>query len=106
MAKVSQMTIARRVSQALSWRLDFAKDKLGHQSRRVRRRLVRLDHRDILTALGSFGLSSFKILFVHSSLSACGTIQGGPQTVVAALAKWIGERTLAMPTHTYCYPDE
>jgi len=101
-----KMTIARRVSEAFSWRYHYATEKLVHQSRRVRRRVVFLDLHDILTALGSFGPSGFKILFVHSSLSACGTIQGGPQTVVTALSKWTGERTVAMPTHAYCYPDE
>lgn len=46
-----------------------------------------------------------KYLFVHGSLSRCGHLLGGPKTVVRSLRKWIGSATLAMPTHTYCYPD-
>jgi aminoglycoside 3-N-acetyltransferase len=41
---------------------------------------------------------------VHSSLSACGYIDGGAETVIASLRSWIDGATLAMPTHTYCYP--
>jgi aminoglycoside 3-N-acetyltransferase len=100
------MTIGKRVSTALAWRFNYAKDRLSRQSKRIRRRLVRLDSNDLLEAFESLDAHSFNILFVHSSLAACGKIQGGPRTVVSALAKSIGERTLAMPTHTYCYPDE
>jgi aminoglycoside 3-N-acetyltransferase len=42
---------------------------------------------------------------VHSSLSACGHIEGGSAAVIDALREWIGDRTLVLPTHTYCYPD-
>jgi aminoglycoside 3-N-acetyltransferase len=43
---------------------------------------------------------------VHSSMSACGYIRGGPASVIEALRTWIGERDLVMPTHTYCYPNK
>ena len=42
---------------------------------------------------------------VHSSLSACGHIEGGSVAVIDALREWIDARTLVLPTHTYCYPD-
>jgi aminoglycoside 3-N-acetyltransferase len=42
---------------------------------------------------------------VHSSLSACGFIRGGAPTVIRALRAWNPEGTLAMPAHSYCYPD-
>lgn len=42
------------------------------------------------------------VLFVHSSLSACGFIPGGPETVVSSLRSKCN--TLVLPTHTYCYP--
>ncbi|HKR60189.1 MAG TPA: AAC(3) family N-acetyltransferase, partial [Pyrinomonadaceae bacterium] len=75
--------------------------KLG----KVTRKLVRLDHDKILNALSSFGQNQSEMLLVHSSLSACGYIDGGPETVVKALRSWIPQSTLlAMPTHTWSYP--
>ncbi|MCM3900885.1 MAG: AAC(3) family N-acetyltransferase [Pyrinomonadaceae bacterium] len=72
---------------------------------KVTRKLVRLDHDKILSALESLGRNQADVLFVHSSLSACGYIEGGPATVVKALRSWIPETTLlAMPTHTWSYP--
>lgn len=74
---------------------------------KVTRKLVRLDHDKILSALKSFGQSQADTLFVHSSLSACGYIDGGPATVVKALRSWMPEPTLlAMPTHTWSYSTE
>jgi len=71
------------------------------------RKLVRLDHDKILDVLASFGPNQSETLFVHSSLSACGYIEGGPGTVVKALRNWIPEMTLlAMPTHTWSYPTQ
>src|SRR5262249_53188787 len=63
-----------------------------------------LDHADILNALRCFGDFQSSALLVHSSLSACGWISGGPPTVVRALRDWIGGANLVMPTHSYCYP--
>jgi aminoglycoside 3-N-acetyltransferase len=46
------------------------------------------------------------LLLVHSSLSACGSIDGGPATVIDAVRSWITDRAaLALPTHTWSYPD-
>jgi aminoglycoside 3-N-acetyltransferase len=45
------------------------------------------------------------VVCVHSSLSACGRVAGGTDAVIDALVRWAGPRTLAMPTHTYCYGD-
>lgn len=74
--------------------------------KRARRRLVRLDEAKILDALRGLGPFESDLLLVHSSLSACGLIDGGPATVVSALRSWISDRTaLAMPTHTWSYPD-
>lgn len=74
--------------------------------KRARRKLVRLDEAKILAALKSCGAFESELLFVHSSLSACGSIEGGPDTVVNALRAWISDRAaLAMPTHTWSYPD-
>jgi len=88
--------LARRISESVFRRY-----------KRARRRLVRLDERTILEALQSFGAFDRDLLFVHSSLSACGFIAGGPATVVSALRSWISDRgALALPTHTWSYPDE
>jgi aminoglycoside 3-N-acetyltransferase len=75
--------------------------------KRARRKLVRLDEGKILEALHSFGAFDAELLLVHSSLSACGSIDGGPATVVRSLRSWISDsRALALPTHTWSYPDE
>lgn len=75
--------------------------------KRARRKLVRLNEAKILEALKSLGTFKTDLLFVHSSLSACGSIDGGPETVVNALRSWITDRAaLAMPTHTWSYPDK
>ncbi len=75
--------------------------------KRARRKLVRLNEAKILEALKSFGAFQADLLFVHSSLSACGSIEDGPATVVNALRSWISDRAaLAMPTHTWSYPDK
>lgn len=44
-----------------------------------------------------------ELLFVHSSLSACGWFRAGPQDVLCALRE-ISD-TLVLPTHSYCYPE-
>lgn len=74
--------------------------------KRARRKLVRLNEAKILETLQSLGPFQTDLLLVHSSLSACGSIEGGPATVINALRSWITERaTLALPTHTWSYPD-
>ena len=74
--------------------------------KRARRKLVRLNEAKILEGLKSCGAFRADLLFVHSALSACGSIEGGPATVVNALRSWISDRALAMPTHTWSYPDK
>jgi aminoglycoside 3-N-acetyltransferase len=75
--------------------------------KRARRKLVQLDEAKILQALQSCGEFKADLLFVHSSLSACGSIDGGPATVISALSKWISDgAVLALPTHTWSYPDK
>jgi aminoglycoside 3-N-acetyltransferase len=75
--------------------------------KRAKRKLIRLNEAKILEALQGCGNFKADLLFVHSSLSACGSIEGGPATVVSALRTWISDRAaLAMPTHTWSYPDE
>src|SRR5687768_828778 len=74
--------------------------------KRARRKLVRLNEAKIREALNSCGTFQGDTLLVHSSLSACGSIDGGPATVISALRSWITDRAvLALPTHTWSYPD-
>lgn len=74
--------------------------------RRARRRWTapEIGEREILDALGRLSPALPRLLMVHSSLSACGLVQGGPLTVIRALRTWNGGGTLAMPAHSYCYP--
>ena len=64
----------------------------------------RLTAGHIATTLNGLSESAPALVMVHSSLSACGEIEGGAATVIEALRAWIGNGTLAMPTHSYCYP--
>jgi len=74
--------------------------------KRARRKLVRLNEAKIREALDSFGAFNADLLLVHSSLAACGSIDGGPEAVINALRSWItGRAALALPTHTWSYPD-
>lgn len=65
----------------------------------------RLEQKDILAALRRLPFAPPGILMVHSSLSSCGFITGGAATVIQALREWNAGGTLAMPAHSYCYPD-
>ena len=73
----------------------FAIRKLGQ----IRRHRVRLSHETILEALRGFGEYRAPALMVHSSLSRCGQIVGGPGTAIGALRDWIGRGDLVLPTH-------
>lgn len=76
--------------------------------RRIRQSLAPtvLDAPAILAALRSLPENRRPTVMVHSSLSACGKMRGGAAAVIAALRDWTKNETLAMPAHTYCYPDE
>lgn len=79
---------------------------IARRLKRARQKLVNLDEFKLFEALRSFAPEQDRTLLVHSSLSACGHIGGGPETVVKALRSWIPEAALlAMPTHTWSYPD-
>lgn len=85
--------------------------------RRVRQRLQRasrwaetyltapvLEEKHILEALEELANPAPHLLLVHSSLSSCGRVRGGARTVIRALETWNKGGTIAMPTHSYCYP--
>lgn len=91
--------------------LRFLFDKGRAHLRRSWRRMhlvregPRLEQKDILAALRGFPFAPPGILMVHSSLSSCGFMTGGAATAIQALREWNVGGTLAMPTHSYCYPD-
>ena len=90
-----------QITKALHWR----SQQLRRQLRETRRNCVQLSEADILNGLRSFDAAPKGSVMVHSALSACGSIQGGAGTVVTALRQWLDCGTLAMPAHTYCYPE-
>jgi aminoglycoside 3-N-acetyltransferase len=78
---------------------------------RVARRLLRmvkpysgplLSEDEVRTALFTLLGCRAPILFVHSSLSACGRIRGGAASVIRTLSA--NCELLVLPTHSYCYP--
>lgn len=57
---------------------------------------------DIVRALGELGVRPGQTLMVHSFLGAFGKIEGGMETVLAALKEAVGEKgTLVFPTYNY-----
>jgi aminoglycoside N3'-acetyltransferase len=61
----------------------------------------KITHADILSALQNVGVRSGDCLFVHSSASAFGWIEGGETAVIEAFLEAIGSTgTLLMPTFT------
>jgi len=65
-----------------------------------------IDRAAILAALGRVGVSQGDTLLVHSSLSACGHIVGGAQTIIEALIEAVGpEGNFFVPTfqRSECY---
>ena len=76
---------------------------LGHLKRRFIDRLRTPIRPDVLrSTLEKLIGGKAEILFVHSSLSSCGYFTAGPDDVLQGLREVSG--TLALPTHTYCYP--
>ena len=98
----SPINVVRRFRHPLA---QVRRQKLRVQ-KSLRRRGTRLGLGEISEALQAFGPCEAAVLMVHSSLSACGQITGGEKTVIDALRSWSKLTTLAMPTHSYCYPDD
>jgi len=62
-----------------------------------------LSQQDIERALRDVGVTNGDLLFVHSSLSALGHIEGGADTIINALLAVLGpEGTLVLPTFSRC----
>ena len=61
--------------------------RIGREIQRVNRWLHPLSSRQVLEALQTFGPFPTKGLMVHSALSACGYIRGGPATVMKCCAR-------------------
>jgi aminoglycoside 3-N-acetyltransferase len=92
--------VERRAPARLVSRLRRAQRKARGARYRIRQRLdpVSLGREDLERAFRAVGLTEGDGVFVHSSLSAFGEIQGGPATVMAALERVLGpEGLIAMP---------
>ena len=64
--------------------------------------MTTLDQQDLTADFKRLGLETGDTLFVHSSLSCIGHVQGGADTVIAALRSVLSdEGTLAAPAFTY-----
>jgi len=68
------------------------------------RYFARISPDKLIAALQKISVGPSGVLFVHSSLAACGYFAGGPESVLDALGETCS--TLCMPTHTYCYPED
>ena len=73
-----------------------------HLMQRLKRFTSPISGRKLNQTLGDLIGDRSELLMVHSSLSKCGHILGGPGTVIESLKSFCD--TLVMPTHTYCYP--
>ena len=83
-------------------RLKQAVAGASRKSRRVIRRLNSISVNAIDECLNRLEVKGLDALMVHSSLSGCGYIPGGPNTVIEQLIQ--RSQLLCLPTHTYCYP--
>ncbi len=72
--------------------------------RTIKRRLHPIDAACLSRALATLMDGRVRCLVVHSSLSSCGHIIGGPDVVIERLKA--SAETLVLPTHTYCYPSQ
>lgn len=66
-----------------------------------------LTQQDIVDGLRRLGLKSGDVVLAHSAMRTFGRIEGGAETVVAALLKTLGEKgTLVAPTFTFKHEAE
>jgi aminoglycoside 3-N-acetyltransferase len=89
-----------RLPRPLLDRLRTARKRYRSARYRTRERLqpVRLGASDIETALRAAGLGEGDAAFVQASMSSFGTIEGGPEVVIEALRRVLGDEGLiAMP---------
>jgi len=67
-----------------------------------RQTCTRVSRADIASGLRDLGIDRGDVVFVHSSLSTFGYVEGGADTVIDALLDVLGpDGTLAMPTFTW-----
>jgi aminoglycoside 3-N-acetyltransferase len=93
--------VKQRVPRSWVRAVRAAKRKMSGAKREAARTHIRPVTRTELTeALRNAGIRQGDVLFVHSSLSRIGNVEGGAQCVVAALIDAVGENgTLIMPTY-------
>jgi aminoglycoside 3-N-acetyltransferase len=65
----------------------------------------RVDRRQLTGAFAEIGLQAGDSVLAHSSLRSLGRVEGGPETVIAALLEVLGpEGNLMLPTFNYSRP--
>lgn len=62
-------------------------------------------HSSLLKQMESMGIDRKGTLLVHSSFKSIGEVEGGADTVLDALADYMKEGLLVLPTHTWSYID-
>lgn len=68
---------------------------------------IHFDRDALCKALSNAGIEPGDVLIVHSSMKSLGYVQGGPQTVIAAMQDVLTPRgTLLMPTFSLPQPDD
>lgn len=105
-------SLKTRVTEGLAWRIAplvrrFDKYLGAGGVRRLARArdrwLHQLSNADVRDAVTQAVGKCRSCLMVHSSLSACGYHTGGAASALDAMTA--AAETLALPTHTYCYPN-
>lgn len=84
---------------------------LKREASQLKRKAKRTMHRlstpirpdEMRFALNRLMRSGQDILLVHCSLSSCGRFTAGAEDVIRGIGEFCS--TLALPTHTYCYPN-
>ncbi len=66
-----------------------------------------LTHTDLTRGFQALGLTKGDVVLVHSSYKSFGGVEGGPQSVIAALLDVLGDQgTLVVPTFTFAFCED
>ena len=78
----------------------FIKRRLDSLVRPLRRPWMRAE--DLSQGMEGLGIDIRRPILIHSSLSACGYVPGGVQTILSAISTYMGSESLiTMPAHSW-----